>query len=154
MSSESDKGLYEIEVFNKFCSKLPNIEISGVAKCVPPKPDLVCNFNGNITYFELARNYPKEFAQQFFDPSNHANAVWEEDSTTRMLHAKLDKKYLVKEPIQLLLYDDLGLSPPNDIVIPTIEVILSNKENIQFDKIWYFAEGKVIEVYSANKKIN
>lgn len=154
MSSESDKGFYEIEVFDDFCSKLSHIEVSGVAKCFPPKPDLVCNFDGKITYFELARNYTKEFAKQFFGPSNPANATCGEDSTNRILHAKLDKKYRVKEPIQLLLYDDLGLALPNDVVISTIEYILSNRENVQFDKVWYFAEDEAIEVYSANKQIN
>ena len=152
MNSESDKGLYEIEVFDKFCSKLPHVEISGVAKCFPPKPDLVCNFDGKVTYFELARNYTKEFTKQLFKPSNHANEVWGEDSTNRILDAKLDKKYLVKEPIQLLLYDDLGLALPNDVVVSTIEYILSNREKVQFDKIWYFAEDEAIEVCSAISK--
>jgi len=149
MNSESDKGLYEIEVFGKFCSKLSHIEISGVAKCFPPKPDLVCNFDGKITYFELARNYTKEFAKQFLDVSGHTNEVWGEDSTNRILNAKLDKKYQVKGPIQLLLYDDVGLALPNDDVVSTIEYILSNRKNVQFDKIWYFAEDEAIEVYSA-----
>lgn len=148
MNSESDKGFYEIEVFEKFCAKLPHIEISGVAKCFPPEPDLVCNFDGKMTYFELARNYTKEFAKQFFDVSNHSNAAWGEDSTKRILHAKLDKIYLVKEPIQLLLYDDLGLALPNDVVISTMEYILSNREKVQFERIWYFAENEAIEVYS------
>ncbi|WP_114327574.1 hypothetical protein [Candidatus Colwellia aromaticivorans] len=154
MSSESDKGLYEIEVFNQFCSKLSHIEVSGVVKCFPPKPDLVCNFDGKVTYFELARNYTKESAKPFLDCSNNTNEVWGEDSTNRILHAKLEKKYLVKEPIQLLLYDDLELALPNDVVISTIKYILSNRKNVQFDKIWYFAEDEAIEVYSANKKIN
>jgi hypothetical protein len=149
MNSESDKGLYEIEVFSKFCSKLSHIEISCVAKCFPPKPDLVCNFDGKVTYFELARNYTKEFAKQLLDVSNNTNEVWGEDSTNRILNAKLDKKYQVKEPIQLLLYDDLGLALPNDDVVSAIEYILSNRKSVQFDKIWYFAEDEAIEVYSA-----
>lgn len=151
MSSESDKGIYEINVFDKFCSKLSHIEVFGVTKCFPPEPDLVCNFDGKITYFELARNYTKEFSKQSIHLSNKINEVAGEDCTNRILHAKLDKIYLVNKPIQLLLYDDLGLALPNDEVVSTIQCILSNREKIQFDKIWYFAGNKAIEVYSANK---
>ncbi len=150
MNSESEKGIYEIEIFKAFCSKLPNTEVTDVAKCIPPKPDLVCNFAGQITYFELARNYSKEFAQQHFDPLAHDNVFGGEDATKRILHAKLDKTYLVKEPIHLLLYDDLGMSCANHLVIQIIENILASREEIQFDKIWYFAEDKVVQVYSVN----
>lgn len=147
MGNELEKGIHEINVFKEFCTHIPNCNVSEITKCNPPKPDLSCNFFGKKTYFELARAYSKEFARQMFDPTPDVKTIWGENSVERILKTKLNKRYELDSDLQLLLYDDIGLSLPNDVVIPTIKEILAEAQYVQFEGIWYFAEGEAINVY-------
>ncbi|WP_448212147.1 hypothetical protein [Colwellia sp. MEBiC06753] len=149
MNSEREKGQHEIAIFKQFCACLPNTQVSHIKKCLPPKPDLSCTFNHQHVYFELARNYPKAFAQQYFSTKDHAKATWQEGDTRAMLKTKLDKNYQVNEPIYLLLYDDLGIALPNKVVVKKLKSMLTTREHIQFKQIWYFAQNQALEIYRA-----
>ncbi len=148
MSSESEKGIHEIEIFKAFCAALPDVKVTNIAKCMPPQPDLICTFNQQPTYFELARNYPKAFSQQFFDTSNKQGYVMDDGDIISMLKTKLGKTYVVKEPVHLLLYDDLGIALPNKVVVGALKALLSKCKHIQFKNIWYFANGEALKIYS------
>jgi hypothetical protein len=148
MSSELEKGVHEIRIFKAFCLKLPNIVVVNIVKCVPPEPDLHCVFDHQPTYFELARNYPKSVSQQVFDNNPSSVTVIHDSDMISMLKTKLGKHYLVNEPIHLLLYDDLDLGVANNKVIKALKTLLRSTGSIQYEKIWYFAQGEAIEIYS------
>lgn len=150
MTTEQEKGLHETSILQKFahCGQL-NIELASIKKCLPPKPDLFCVMDNSPVYFELARNYPKEFAKQAYDAKENAQPLWGEGSIERIITAKLNKHYQAEYPVQLLIYDDLGIALSNAVTIAKMQAVLNKQNAIQFEKVWYFAKQKVVEVFSA-----
>ena len=150
MSSESEKGVHEIAIFKAFCETLPNVEVSNINKCFPPAPDIHCLCNDQPTYFELARIYPKAVSQQVYDLALATDVVINEKDITRILEVKLGKHYVATDPIQLLLYDDIDIGLESQYVIKALKRKIEQMEKIQFQQIWYFAQGEALSIYEAS----
>jgi len=142
MASEEEKGKIEISIFKRF-AEAANLNCESVEKQSPEdgKPDLKCRINGEVIFFELTEACSEDVAKAIANASNldDPEYIRVKDYTSETYKKKINKRYDVKEPIELLIYNIGRTVLSDDVLIDNIRVI-SEKNKGQFRKVWYFGE--------------
>lgn len=147
MTSEAEKGLIEISIFNRFAlSAGLNCQSVEKQSAKEGKPDLKCLIDGKIRYFELTEACSEDVAKAIAneDSIDTSAIIRVRDYTTETYTRKISKRYAVTEPIELLIYNIGRTILSDDVLIDNIRAI-ANKNKGQFSKVWYFGQ-QVIEV--------
>jgi len=147
MTSEAEKGKIEISIFKRFAAA-KGLNFESVEKQSPEegKPDLKCIIDGTVTYFELTEACSEDVAKAVAKATNSGNSAYIrfKDYTSETYKKKINKRYAVKEPIELLIYNVGRTILSDDVLIENIRSI-AEKNKGQFRKVWYFGE-QVIEI--------
>jgi hypothetical protein len=143
ISSETTKGLEEIETFRLFVSRsqLP-IDPLNITKRNPPEPDILCTHavEGFIA-FELVNLCDPKIAKTLAaGPKARTDAFSTSDPSSEIVRKKLKKTYVTDHPIELLIYSDDRLITPDDVIIPTITPILESRDG-PYRRAWFMGEG-------------
>jgi len=147
MASEEEKGKVEVKVFKLF-AEAAGLKCESVEKQFPDngKPDLKCIIDGNVIFFELTEACSEDVARavshvQNFDAPEFSLV---KDYTSATYRKKINKKYAVKEPVELLIYNIGRTILPDDVLIKNIREI-SDKNKGQFERVWYFGK-QIVEL--------
>lgn len=143
MASEEEKGKVEISIFKRF-AEAAELSCESVEKQSPEegKPDLKCIIDGEVIFFELTEACSEDVAKAIANVRNVADPAYirVKDYTSETYKKKINKRYAVKEPIELLIYNIGRTVLSDDALIDNIRAI-SEKNKGQFRKIWYFGES-------------
>ena len=147
MTSEAEKGKVEISIFNRFVVAA-GLNCQAVEKQSPKdgKPDLKCLIDGKITFFELTEACSEDLAKALANEENLGNNTTSRirDYTSETYTRKINKRYAVNAPINLLIYNVGRTILSDDVLIENIRAI-ANKNKGQFSKVWSFGQ-QVIEI--------
>ena len=142
MASEEEKGKVEISMFKRF-AEAAKLNCESVEKQSPEegKPDLKCIINGEVIFFELTEACSEDVVKAIGNVRNVDDSAYIriKDYTSETYKKKINKRYAVKEPIELLIYNIGRTVLSDDVLIENIRAI-SDKNKGQFRKIWYFGE--------------
>ncbi len=142
MASELEKGKVETEIFKRF-AEVVGLNYESVEKQSPEerKPDLKCVIDGEVVYFELTEACSEDVAKAIANPKNTDDPAYlrVKDYTSETYKKKIQKKYSVREPIELLIYNIGRTILPDDVLIENIKLI-SEEDKGPFRKVWYFGE--------------
>ena len=142
MASEEEKGKVEISIFKRF-AQAAQLNCESVEKQLPEegKPDLKCIINGEVVFFELTEACSEDVARAIANVRNVDDPAYTrvKDYTSETFKKKINKRYAVKEPVELLIYNIGRTVLSDDVLIDNIRAI-SEKNKGQFRKIWYFGE--------------
>jgi hypothetical protein len=144
---EEEKSVIELEVFLEFV-KLEDIgfiagsERKGNADI--GEPDIFCQLDEGIVYFELAEACAPELASAITKAVNTGKVepAWVGDVSEKTLWKKINKKYEVTEPVELLLYTAGRSVLPDESIEAKLLPILSSCCG-QFRKVWLLGEKEV-----------
>ncbi len=142
MATESEKGKVEVSIFKRF-AEVVGLDYESVEKQSPEegKPDLKCLINGEVVYFELTEACSEDVAKALVNARTvDIQAMTTiRDYSSETYQRKIEKSYLVSEPIELLIYNIGRTILPDDIIVENIRAI--SKENKgPFRRVWYFGE--------------
>ncbi len=145
MTSEAEKGKVEIDIFNRFV-EATGLNCQAVEKQCPKegKPDLRCLIDGKITYFELTEACSEDVAKAVANEESNYNAEsWRvRDYTSETFTRKVNKRYAVKDPIELLIYNVGRTILSDEVLIKNIRAI-ADKNKGQFSRVWYFGQHAI-----------
>lgn len=148
--SEELKGHLEVAVFKEFSEKSPKPIIPhSIRKSLPPHPDICCEIEdeGRV-WFELTEACAPVFKQLLNSPPDSGLWVgWGEDSSAATVEKKIQKKYPVKEPIELLLYTNWATALTDQDLLESIQSILKKGAG-PFRKVWLLGDD-IHELWSA-----
>jgi len=147
MSSETEKGQVEIEIFKRFATAAGLNWQSVEKQCAKEaKPDLKCIIDGKITFFELTEACSEDLAKAVANAESVDKSAYltVRDYTSETYKRKINKRYAVKEPIELLIYNIGRTILSDDVLIDNIRAIAETNKG-QFSKVWYFGQ-QVIEI--------
>ena len=108
-----------------------------------PEPDLLCTaLGGEKVAFELVSLTDPKIAQvQAAGPKARTEAFFTDDPSTRIVRAKLGKAYRTDAArIELLIYADGQIITPDDVIIPTILPLLSERRH-PFEVVWFMGQN-------------
>jgi hypothetical protein len=156
MTADQSKASREMQVFLEFLqkSRLP-IERDSVENRTPPEPDILCKHKEQgFIAFELVELCNGEFARIPAEvvPSENTEPrfMWTADPSSRIICNKLGKKYQTKHPIELLCYTDARLVTPDDVIIPTIQLIIELRGLGMFRRVWLLGEEACVDLTCSN----
>mgnify|MGYP000615505947 CR=1 FL=1 len=146
MTSEAEKGKVEISIFKLFAAAA-GLNYESVEKQSPEegKPDLKCIIGGEETFFELTEACSEDVAKALSSvPPNVGNpeSIRIKDYTSETYKKKISKRYNVKAPIELLIYNVGRTILSDDVLIKNIRTI-AEKNKGQFRKVWYFNQQAI-----------
>ena len=144
MRNEEDKAKVELSIFEKF------VEVSGISvksdsvrkgNADQGEPDIYCEMEEGVVYFELAEACAPEFAAAISRSlkSGKSEAVWGGDVSIETIRKKRKKTYKVSEPIELILYVAGRTALPDDVLVPQLKPVLS-KDLGPFRRVWLFGD--------------
>ena len=140
-------GKIEIAIFKRFAA-LAGLNCLSVEKQSPEegKPDIKCIMNGQVTFFELTEACSEDLAKAVAHQTNLDNSAYLQvrDYTSETYKRKINKRYAVAEPIELLIYNVGRTILSDDILVTNIRAIAAKNKG-QFRKVWYFGQ-QVIEI--------
>ena len=145
MSSEYEKGVREIEIFRRFIerSQLP-IDKDSIEKGRLCEPDIRCvhSMDGPLA-FELVEicdpNLAKFVATARPDDGRYLRTS---DPSLHILAKKLLRQYSSDAPVELLCYVDGGVITPDNVLLPTLQHILSGR-TFGFRRVWLLGRKDV-----------
>lgn len=145
MRGEDEKAETELRVFKEFAEKSSVGLVAGTAVKTNPnegKPDICCRLEEGVVYFELAEACAPEIAKAITQASKQKEpiGVWGDDVSNSTIKKKLNKKYLVSEPVELLLYTAGRTALPDDVIIARAKQVLSSGLG-QFRRIWLLGDN-------------
>ncbi|MDO6620661.1 hypothetical protein ACFL6Z_05365 [Pseudomonadota bacterium] len=164
MGSEYEKGKIEKSIFVRFAAAA-GLNFQSVEKQSPEegKPDLKCMTDGKVIYFELteacsedvakAISHPKSIncndlsAEKSTDKStatsssttNYPSDTDIKDYTSETYKKKINKRYSVSEPIDLLIYNVGRTLLTDDVLVNNVKALAKDNKG-PFRKVWYFGE--------------
>ena len=151
MRGEQDKGEVEIAIFSRFIARsgLP-IDAKSVEKRTPPEPDIACRMaDGSGVAFELAELCDPDVARALNAPvDEEAVFFWAGDPSLRIARKKRSKEYQSAYPIELLCYKDGRIITPDDVAIPTLQMLNFSKSS--FRRVWFMGSDCVELIYTAS----
>ena len=134
MDRENEKSEYERKVFLHFLT-LSGLDIKedSIINGSPNKeePDILCAYlDGKAVGFELGRLTNPELAAEVnsWDPEN-GKYIRTRDHSGEITRKKLDRRYNVSFPVELLLYRENPIITPEDVIIPTIKPICESHQH-------------------------
>ena len=131
MRNEEDKAKLELNVFAKF-SEAAGISVKrdSVRKgdADSGEPDICCEMEEGIVYFELTEACAPEFAAAITRSlkTGKSEFVRGGDVSIDTIRKKLRKNYEVADPIELILYVAGRTVLPDDVLVPQLKPFLSN----------------------------
>lgn len=108
------------------------------------EPDILCKFiSGEWIGFELGRLTDPILRQAVnrWEPVN-GEYIRTSDPSRQIAEKKLNKKYGVTFPVELLLYKEYPIITPDNVILPTIEPACHIKHS--YSRVWFM--GKSIEL--------
>lgn len=147
MNREAQKTLYEREVFGKFLNVSGvDIDRDSIQTGNPNKkePDILCQYtSGKKVGFELGRLVDPNLMRTVnqWEPKN-GEYIRTSDPSTFIAQKKIKKTYSVSFPVELLLYKELLIITPDDVILPSIRPACYLKH--QYHRVWYM--GSSLEV--------
>jgi hypothetical protein len=147
MTREAQKAIYEREVFERF------LDASGIdidrnsiqtGNANQREPDILFhNLSGRKIGFELGRlvdpNLISAIKQR--EPKN-GQYIRTRDPSNAIAHKKIKKTYSVSFPVELLLYKELPIITPDNVILLAIRPVCHFKH--QYHRVWYM--GGSVEV--------
>lgn len=142
MASEHEKGKVEVDIFKRFVA-VAGLSCDSVEKQSPEdgKPDLKCVIDGEVVYFELTEACSEDVVKAIANARdvNDPALLRVRDYTSETYRKKINKRYAVDEPIDLLIYNVGRTVLSDDVLIENIRAI-SERDKGPFRKVWYFGE--------------
>ncbi|MCL6417656.1 hypothetical protein MIB92_18500 [Aestuariirhabdus sp. Z084] len=152
--TEQDKGIEEVRVFEQFvrAAGLP-IDIDTIRKCYPPKPDIRCRYHGgDWVYFELTELCDENLAKReglHHTTTSSPDRLWLTDPAERIVRKKLQKRYPVSVPIELLCYKRGRLAASDTDMVTLIRPLVAQQPG-PFVRVWFFGERLAQMLWSVN----
>lgn len=146
------KASSERAVFMKFAEHLGEAELwESVESTQPPMPDLLCVHRVlGPKAFELVAITDPLIARVNAGKAKHGvSQYWTSDPTERIIRKKLGRTYQSEHPIELLIYNDLLVITPDDIIIE-IAVNWLGSINHQFRQVWFMSEFEAKSVWKTD----
>lgn len=152
MGSDASKTPDELDAMRRFIAaeKYP-VDSAGIKKLEGhSKPDFLCRMlSGEEFALEVTALCAEELARMIARAGKEPVAfVRTSDPTERIVRSKMHKNYDTALPIELLCYWDGRTVSTDDMIIPTIEMVVNSGPN-PFRRVWYHGEHGVYLVYGA-----
>lgn len=148
----TDKQQQEQAVFDKFVRRLGTDRVWHCVCSQPePEPDLLCTHVGEgLIAFELVSLTDEKIAQVQAAGSRAWNkAFWTADFSAVNIRNKLGKKYTTSAVrIELLVYTNGQIIPPDDVIIPTIKPLFDEVAH-PFKRVWFMGEHTTCCLWNA-----
>ncbi len=142
MASEEEKGIVEVSVFSRFAAAA-GLNCEAIEKQSPEegKPDLKCLLDGRVTYFELTEACSEDLAKAIANSNRDDPSLLlrVKDYTSETYRKKINKRYAVSDPVELLIYNLGRTILPDAVLIDNIRAI-SRQDKGQFRRVWYFGQ--------------
>jgi hypothetical protein len=145
MRTEDDKARTEIAVFREFATRcqLPIVQDS-IRKGDPnsSEPDILCELDsGGPLAYELAEACAPEFASaQTRALKTGVEFTWGNDVSDKTVLSKIQKRYGVDCPVELLIYTNGRTALPEDAIAARIELVIQEHGQGQFERTWLMAD--------------
>lgn len=151
MSSAIQKAAIEREVFSRFAEMLDQAESwRSVESRNPPEPDLLCLHaeRGKVAFELVAITDPLIAEVNAGHRKSLTGSYWTTDPTERIIRKKLGRHYVSEHPIELLLYSDLLVITPDDVIVEIAVTWLGSKDH-QFKRAWFMGEHCAQPIWNA-----
>lgn len=152
MGSDASKTAAELDALRRFieAEKYP-IDLASIKKLEgSSKPDFYCKtLTGQELAFELTALCAEELARMIARAGQVPDAfTWTGDPTEGIVRGKMHKTYDTSLPVELLCYWDGRTVSTDDMIVPTIEMVVNSGRN-PFRRVWYHGEEGLYLVYGA-----
>lgn len=141
---EELKAARELDVFLGFAEFAAReglyVRPGSAVNRLPPEPDILCEVEGEgFVAFELVEIVDSTLAENISVAAHKgvpAAGAWVGDTTWERLRKKLDAKYETPHPIELVMWANPFITPP-DVWRPTFEPRLNaTRADSRFRRIW------------------
>jgi hypothetical protein len=150
MGSDASKTAGELDALHRFLAdqKYPAHIVSIEKLRGERKPDFLCRSDSGEEFaFEVTALCAEELARLISRARQEPEAfTWTGDPTERIVRSKMHKSYDTDLPIELLCYWDGRTVSTDDMIIPTIELVVNHGLN-PFRRVWYHGEDGVYLVH-------
>jgi hypothetical protein len=152
MPFAAEKATIERGVFSRFVEFLEESEMWGAIESRdPPEPDLLCTHaeRGRVAFELVAITDPLIAEVNAGYGRSPTGSYSTSDPTERIIRKKLGRRYVSDDPMELLIYNDLLVITPEDIIVEVTVNWLGSKSH-QFTRAWFMGEHHAKLIWSAN----
>jgi hypothetical protein len=150
-SSSHTKATAEQGVFRAFGELLGESHLwSSVESRDPPEPDLLCGHESRgLVAFELVSITDPLIAEVNAGVRRFGeSAFYTSDPSERIIRKKLKFRYESAHPMELLVYNDLLVVTPDDVIVQTILPWIGSLPH-PFHKVWFMGEHHACCIWAA-----
>lgn len=149
--AQRNKAAKEREAFRQFIAlQNERSEWLTIESRHPPEPDLLCqHVKHGYVAFELVAITDPNIASVIDEPPLIADAEFSTiDPTDRIIRKKLQRQYQTACPIDLLVYNNLMVITPDDVISQKIQDWAARLKH-PFEHIWYMGEYEAACVWAS-----
>jgi hypothetical protein len=151
-TAEQKKAEWERHIFRSFASSAKiKLDPRSIRSLRPPHPDIRCQINSKLHYFELgeitSQGLASGVARSIKTGEITGGSFSQDEPFTYILNQKESKKYRIRKngDLELLLYYDKQYPPPEDWNLPSMLGTPIAKRMIQkgpWKRIWVYDDWK------------
>ena len=137
-----DKLLYERDAFEEFVRTVGlRADTASIKQNKPPLPDIACNVDGELRYFELTRLTDEKIERKVIKGlAGYTNFRIGLEEIANAIRIKCAKTYLTDAQVDLVVHE--GATPVDGFWARGDETRLTSLlqaavENSQFERIWF-----------------